>query len=69
MNDFTANNGRIQKFMRRHGHRLRMRTTVAQKDPEQLIDKLVTYVLQARWLSRLFGYQSCDIIAVDETAA
>ena len=31
MNDFTANNGQIQKFMRRHGHRLRMRTTVAQK--------------------------------------
>ena len=50
MEDFTATNGWIQKFMRRHGLSLRRKTTVAQKDPEQLVDKLVAYVLQARIL-------------------
>ena len=55
MEDFTARNGWIQKFMRRHGLSLRRKTTVAQKDPEQLVDKLVAYVLQARILSKRFG--------------
>ena len=70
MEDFTASNGWIQKFMRRHGLSLRRKTTVAQKDPEQLVDKLVAYmyVLQARILSKHFGYQPCNIIAMDETA-
>ena len=68
MDDFTASNGWIQKFMRRHGLSLRRKTTVAQKDPEQLVDKLVAYVLQARILSTRFGYQPCNIIAMDETA-
>ena len=54
--------------MRRHGLSLRRKTTVAQKDPEQLIDKLVAYVLQARILSKRFGYQPCNIIAMEETA-
>ena len=49
--DFTASNGWIQKFMRRYGLSLRRKTTVAQKDLEQLVDKLVAYVLQARILS------------------
>ena len=68
MEDFTASNGWIKKFMRRHGLSLRRKTTVAQKDPEQLVDKLVAYVLQARILSKRFGYQPCNIIAKDETA-
>ena len=68
MEDFTASNGWIQKFMRRHGLSLRRKTTVAQKDPEQLVDKLGAYVLQARILSKRFGYQPCNIIAMDETA-
>ena len=66
--DFTACNEWIQKFMRRHGFSLKRRTTVVQKDPEQLIDRLVAYVLQAKRLSRLQGYQPCNIIAMDETA-
>ena len=37
MDNFTAGNGWIQKFMRWHGLSLRRRTTVVQKDPEQLI--------------------------------
>ena len=66
--DFTASNGWIQKFMRRHGLNSRRKTTVAKKDPEQLVDKLIAYVLQARILSKRFGYQPCNIIAMDETA-
>ena len=38
MDDFMASNGWIQKFMRWHGLSLRRKTTVAQKDPEQLVD-------------------------------
>ena len=68
MEDFTANNRWIQKFTRRHGLSLRRKTKVAHKDHEQLIDKLVAYVLQARILSKRFGYQPCNIIAMDETA-
>ena len=68
MEDFTASSGWIKKFMRRHGLSLRRKITVAQKDPEQLVDKLVVYVLQARILSKCFGYQPCNIIAMDETA-
>ena len=64
IDDSTASKGWIQKFMRRHGLSIRRRTTVAQKDPEQLINKLVAYVLQARRLSKLFGYQPCNIIAI-----
>ena len=41
--------------MRRHGLSLRRKTTVAQKDPEQLIDKLVAYVLQDRILSNVLA--------------
>ena len=68
MEDFTASNGWIQKFMRLHGLSLR-RKTIARKDPEQLVDKLVAYVLQARILLKCFGYQPCNIIALmDETA-
>ena len=57
MEDFTASNGWIKKLMRRHGLSLRRKTAVAQKDPEQLVDNLVAYVLQARILSKRFGYQ------------
>ena len=53
--------------MRRHGLSLRRRTTVAKKDPEKLIDKLVAYVSQPRRILRLFGYQPCNIIAMDRT--
>ena len=63
MENFTASNGWIQKFMRLHGLTLRRKTTAAQKDHEQLVDRLVAYVLQARILSKRFGCQPCNIIA------
>ena len=53
--------------MRRNGLSLRRKTTTAQQDPERLIDKLISYILQARRLSIKFKYQPSNIIAMDET--
>ena len=41
--------------------------SIAQKDPDKLIDKLVSFVLQVRRLSLRYEYQAADIIAMDET--
>lgn len=65
---FTASIGWVQKFMSRHGLCIRRKTTESQKDPEKLIDKLISYVLQARRRRVKFSYNDSDIIAMDETA-
>ena len=54
--------------MKRYGLSLRRRTTIAQKDPAYLVDKLVFYVLHVRRLPKKFEYQPSNIIAMDETA-
>ena len=63
---FMASPGWVDKFMARHGLSLR-RKTVAQKDPEQLIDKLVGYVLHIRRFCMKYNYLPSSIIAMDET--
>ena len=65
---FLASNGWLQKFMRRNGLSLRRKTTTAQKDPAKLIDKLISYVLHVRRLSKAYNYQPSCIIAMDETS-
>ena len=65
---FMANIGWVQKFMTRHGLCMQHKTTESQKDPKKLIDKLIVYVLQARWLHVKFSYSDSDIIAMDKTA-
>uniref|UniRef100_A0A3B3B5M8 HTH CENPB-type domain-containing protein n=1 Tax=Oryzias melastigma TaxID=30732 RepID=A0A3B3B5M8_ORYME len=65
---FTASAGWLDKFMKRHHLSLRRKTTLAQKDPEQLIDKLVSFVT---WVARkrtADGIKDGDIIAMDETS-
>ena len=47
---------------------LRRRTTEAQKDPDKLVDKLVSYILNAWRLFRLHQYTPADVISMDETA-
>ena len=64
---FMASPGWVDKFMARHGLSLRRKTTVAQKDPEQLIDKLVVYVLHIRRFCMKYNYLPSSIIAMDET--
>ena len=40
---------------------------VAHKDPDQLIDKLVSFVFLVRCLAMKYPYDATDIIAMDET--
>ena len=53
--------------MKRNGLSLRRKTSICQKDPEQLIDKLVSYIIQVRRLTTKFKYAESNIIAMDET--
>ena len=52
--------------MRRTHLSLRRKTSVAQKDPERLASKLVSYVLQLRRLQKKNNY-SANNIATDES--
>ena len=46
---------------------LQRKTSVAQKDPDQLIGKLVSFALHVRRLAMKHSYDAVDIIAMDET--
>ena len=65
--EFTASKGWFEKFANRHNLSLRRKTSVAQKDPDQLVAKLVAYVLRVRCLRMKHNYELADIIAMDET--
>ena len=45
---FIASRGWMENFMKRYGLSLRRKTTIAQHDPNHLIDKLVSYILHTR---------------------
>ena len=64
---FLASRGWLEKFMRRNRLSLRRRISIAQKDPEQLIGKLVSYVVHNRRLQKKFNYASSQIYGMDET--
>ena len=64
---FEATNGWLYKFMKRNNLSLRRKTSVAQKDPDLLVAKIVSYILRVRRLRLKFLYQPADIIAFDET--
>ena len=64
---FEATNGWLFKFMKRHNLSLRSKTSVAQKNPDILIAKIVSYILRVRRLRIKYSYQRSDIIAFDET--
>ena len=66
---FVGTTGWLQKFMRRNGLSLRRKTSVAQKDPSKLIDKLVSYIISSRRFAAKYNYLHGNIIAMDETAA
>ena len=65
--DFKASRGWLAKFMKRNGLSLRRKTSIAQQDPERMIAKLVSYVIQVRRLQKKHEYSLSDIIAMDET--
>ena len=60
--------GWVQKFMARNGLSLRRRTTEAQKNPNQLVNKICAYILKVRRLRKRMDYGLNSIIAMDETA-
>ena len=65
--EFKASTGWLKNFMRRNHLSLRRKTSVAQKDPDRLIAKIVSYVLHVRRLQSRNNYKPCNIIAMDET--
>ena len=64
---FKASRGWLQKFMKRNSLSFQRKTSVAQKDPDRLVAKIVSYILQVRRMQSKYHYQPCDIIAMDET--
>ena len=54
--------------MSRNGLSLCRSTTQAQKTPEQIIDKVISYILYVRQLKQRNNYDLDCIIAMDETA-
>lgn len=65
---FKSNKGWFEKFLKRNDLSLRKKTTVAQKDPPQLISRLVANVMHRRRLSKQFAFGPECIIAMDEIA-
>ena len=53
--------------MKRNGLSLRQKTSIAQKDLDQLIDKLVFFVIHVCRFAIKYNYDGSDIIAMDET--
>lgn len=65
---FVANRGWLQRFQQRNSFSLRRRTTMAQKYPDLLTEKLVLCV---DYISKAVNSKKIlekDIIAMDETA-
>ena len=62
--DFKANVGWLRHFMKRYGLSLRRKTSMAQKDPDQVIDKLVAFVLRVRRIATKHPFKASEM---DET--
>ena len=65
---FEGSRGWVDKFLKRNNLTIRKRTTASQKTPDQLIPKLVSFVLHIRALRLRFDYPLPSIGAMDETA-
>lgn len=64
---FVASEGWLVRFMKRNDLSNRRRTSVAQKDPTKLVEKIANYLLYTRRLVLKHGYSPADILAMDET--
>ena len=68
LQDFKASTGWLRNaFMHPKCLSLRRKTSIAQKDPDQLIDKLVAFVLHTSRVAMKPQYKPCEIIAMDKT--
>ena len=64
--EFKPSTGWLKRFMKREGLSLQQKTSVAQKDPDQLIDKLVSFFTRLPSCHKT-SYGAADIIGMDET--
>ena len=65
--DFRASDGWLQKFLKRHSFSLRRRTTVGQRLPQDLITKVVGFIMSTRKLRHSKDYPLSLIGNMDET--
>ena len=65
--EFEASTGWLKNFMRRNYLSLRRKMSIALKDPDRLVSKVVSYVLQVRRMQAQNRYSPCNIIAMYET--
>ena len=63
----TRSNGWVVRFMNRHGLTLRKRTSLAQHDPGNLIDRVISFILNVRRKFHTKQYAMANVIAMDET--
>jgi hypothetical protein len=66
--EFKASRGWLDKFMKRNDLAVRRRTTIAQKDPDKLIEKMVSFILFMERHRKKINASPADIFAMDETA-
>lgn len=64
---FLASEGWMRGFMARKKITLRRRTTVAQRIPNELGEKIVSYISQIRHFRMMHNYSAKHIAAMDET--
>lgn len=65
---FHASRGWLERFMKRNKFTLRKRTSLAQKDAQHFMKKLVNFVTFTSRKIAEKNVKACDIIAMDETA-
>ena len=65
---FVASDGWLFNFLRRNGFSLRKRTTIAQKQPDDIKTKVINYILYTDGLKANHAYPAASIAAADETA-
>lgn len=65
---FSASNGWLFRFLRRHSFSLRRRTTISQKLPEDIKQKVANFLIYVEGLRKNCAYKPHQIAAFDETA-
>ena len=55
--DFTASRGWLEKFMKRFNFSLRRKTSVSQKLPQDLLEKVSTFILRVTPISLILHWQ------------
>ena len=65
---FSASRRWLQNFLKRHSFSVWRRTTVGQKLPQDLVDKVAGFVIRVRKLRNQNGYPLFHIGNMDETA-